>query len=330
MKLKGVNLGGWLVLEKWITPSLFNGLDAKDETSFCLELGAETERRLKSHWQNWITEEDFKWIAESGLNAIRIPVGHWIFGDIQPYVGSIKHLDWAMEQAERYKLKAVIDLHGAPGSQNGYDHSGLAGKIGWHKAENNIRRSLDTVAKLAERYCGSPALSGIETLNEPGREVPKHYLLDYYAASYELVRNYCKDEVAVIISDAFQPEVWKNEMNDQKYKNLVLDVHLYQCFGDENKKLSLGGHLRKVKEDWLPLIKDARRHKPVIVGEWSLALPPTTYEKMDQPQKHKAKKAYGQAQLEAFGNSNGWFFWTYKTEHASDWNYRYCKEAQLL
>ena len=25
-KLRGVNLGGWLVLEKWITPSLFEGL----------------------------------------------------------------------------------------------------------------------------------------------------------------------------------------------------------------------------------------------------------------------------------------------------------------
>ena len=26
--LRGVNLGGWLVLEKWITPSLFEGLQA--------------------------------------------------------------------------------------------------------------------------------------------------------------------------------------------------------------------------------------------------------------------------------------------------------------
>ena len=30
-KLKGVNLGGWLVLEKWITPSLFDGTNAVDE-----------------------------------------------------------------------------------------------------------------------------------------------------------------------------------------------------------------------------------------------------------------------------------------------------------
>ena len=35
MMLRGVNLGGWLVLEKWMTPSLFDGTAAADETYFC-------------------------------------------------------------------------------------------------------------------------------------------------------------------------------------------------------------------------------------------------------------------------------------------------------
>jgi len=39
-KLRGVNLDGWLVLEKWMTPSMFDGLQATDETSYCVELGA--------------------------------------------------------------------------------------------------------------------------------------------------------------------------------------------------------------------------------------------------------------------------------------------------
>ena len=32
-RLRGVNLGGWLVLEKWMTASLFDGLEATDETT---------------------------------------------------------------------------------------------------------------------------------------------------------------------------------------------------------------------------------------------------------------------------------------------------------
>ena len=58
-KLRGVNLGGWLVIEKWMTPSLFEGLQATDETSFCIELAANAERVLKNHWDTLITSEDF-------------------------------------------------------------------------------------------------------------------------------------------------------------------------------------------------------------------------------------------------------------------------------
>lgn len=31
MKVKGVNLGNWLVLEKWMNPALFEGTTAEDE-----------------------------------------------------------------------------------------------------------------------------------------------------------------------------------------------------------------------------------------------------------------------------------------------------------
>ncbi len=34
MFIKGVNLGNWLVLEKWMSPSLFAGTDAADEGWF--------------------------------------------------------------------------------------------------------------------------------------------------------------------------------------------------------------------------------------------------------------------------------------------------------
>ncbi|MGZ8190099.1 MAG: hypothetical protein ACXWTS_02595 [Methylococcaceae bacterium] len=77
-KLRGVNLGGWLVLEKWITPSVFEGLQAKDETSYCVELGSEAQVRLKQHWDTFITREDFAWLAKTGINAVRLPVGHWL------------------------------------------------------------------------------------------------------------------------------------------------------------------------------------------------------------------------------------------------------------
>ena len=79
--IRGVNLGGWLLLERWITPSVFGDSQARDEFSLCSELGAEAASVLKIHRDNFITEADFAWIANHGLNAVRLPVGYWVFGD---------------------------------------------------------------------------------------------------------------------------------------------------------------------------------------------------------------------------------------------------------
>ena len=62
-KLRGVNLGSWLLLEKWMVPSLFEGLEATDETTWCAELGPAATERLRRHWDSFVTREDFAWIA---------------------------------------------------------------------------------------------------------------------------------------------------------------------------------------------------------------------------------------------------------------------------
>ena len=49
-KLRGVNLGSWLLLEKWMVPSLFEGLEATDETTWCARLGPAATERLRRHW----------------------------------------------------------------------------------------------------------------------------------------------------------------------------------------------------------------------------------------------------------------------------------------
>lgn len=64
----------WLVLEKWMTPSLFEGLAALDETAYCVELGERAGPLLKQHWDSFITPDDFAWLAKTGINAVRIPI----------------------------------------------------------------------------------------------------------------------------------------------------------------------------------------------------------------------------------------------------------------
>lgn len=330
MILKGVNLGGWLVLERWITPSLFNGLNAWDETAFCLELGTEKFDRLKKHRQYFITKEDFQWLAKSGLNCVRIPVPHWLFGGIEPYVACEEYLDKAFDWAGKTGIKIIIDIHTAPGSQNGYKHSGVEGKIGWHKESDNIKQSLNFLKKLAEKYGIQPALAGIELLNEPSSRIPRMVLGKYYEEGYRIVRENCPEKVAVIISDSFKPYKFIDELAEANYQNTVLDSHLYQCFAREDKKLSLKQHLHKTKHEWGQLIDKVQKTRPLIIGEWSLALPPEAFADMDGVQRQEGAKAFGQAQLEVFSKTRGWFYWTYKTEHHNSWNFRHCVETGLL
>ena len=62
--IRGVNLGNWLVLEKWMSPKLFDGTDAEDESHLCADLDrATTRERLKVHRDSYVTERDFAYIA---------------------------------------------------------------------------------------------------------------------------------------------------------------------------------------------------------------------------------------------------------------------------
>ena len=91
MKVKGVNLGNWLVLEKWMNPALFEGTTAEDEYWLPRQLSKEVyEARIKIHRSEYITERDFVTIKSWGLDAVRIPVPYFSFGDREPFIG-IRH-----------------------------------------------------------------------------------------------------------------------------------------------------------------------------------------------------------------------------------------------
>ncbi|MDJ0717457.1 MAG: glycoside hydrolase family 5 protein [Prochloraceae cyanobacterium] len=377
-KIRGVNLGGWLLLEKWMTPSLFKGLQATDETRWCLELGKEeATKQLKKHWESFITEEDFKWLSQVGINAVRIPVAFWLFGPPypdhkiyegkEPFVeGGDKYLDRAFEWAKKYGIYIVLDLHAAPGCQNGFDNGGMQGVIDWHTKEEYIQFSLEFLEKLAKRYGQHPNLIGIETLNEPhGYKIPNplDILKSYNREAYKRIRKHCdKHEVAVIFHDAFLPHTnYRGDFQEPEYTNVIYDTHCYQVFGEHYKNWDIYGHIQEAainrKNQVDKIITELNLW--VCVGEWSLGFPPPidpnrpvvdpnifsiwnqqgpngyVRQDMDEFQKNVAYRAYGAAQLASFERCLSWFFWSYKieeteTEARASWSFRDCVERGWL
>ena len=69
-RINGVNLGGWLVLERWMTPGLFRASGEEDEIWLHRSTDpAELERLLRRHRDTYITEDDFRAISAHGLRG---------------------------------------------------------------------------------------------------------------------------------------------------------------------------------------------------------------------------------------------------------------------
>ena len=351
-KTRGVNLGGWLVLEKWMTPSLFEGLRAKDETTLCAELGSRAQERLQRHRETFITEDDFAWLASVGINAVRIPIGHWIFGPPYPYHpsygespepfvrGGDRFLDLALTWAETHGLLVILDLHAAPGCQNGFDNGGIHGVVDWPTNREYVENSLSFLDRLAETYKDRPALYGIEVLNEPRWDISTELLKEFTHRAYLRIRKHCRGtDVAVVFHNGFRSH---NEFTDfmrpPDFENVIFDIHRYQCFDRADIDLDIYGHIQKAAIHWKNESDDIIRNLGLwtLVGEWSLGLDLKTVslwaegpfnhalESMDDFQQEVARRAYGAAQLATFEKYLGWFFWSYKTETTPEWNFREC------
>lgn len=328
--LRGVNLGAWLVLEKWMVPEVYRDTEADDEYDLCLALGEQAGSRLQEHRETFITEDDFRWIRNCGLNAIRLPVGYWALEAPKPFVPAADFVDFALDRAQRNNLKVILDLHGAPGSQNGWDHSGRKGDIGWDKDPNNIKETIRVLGTFAEKYGKHPALYGIEMLNEPSPKIPIAILKEFYQNAYSEIRRHTGVEVAVVFHDSFRAMAWQDFMKEPQFSNVIIDTHLYQSFGHDDAERNAQEQLIFALNRKETLEQMQRDELPTFVGEWSLALPYRSTRNLSSFQEKLVTSAYADAQLLCFENTRGWFFWSYKMQSEGVWNFRYCVERGWL
>lgn len=319
MKLRGVNLGGWLVLEKWMTPTLFAGTDAVDEYTFLQTPGA--ARKLRAHQKSFITEEDFAWMAHSGINAVRIPVGYWIFDGDTPYISSIGRIDWAFAMAKKYNLQVLICLHGAPGSQNGRDQSGRIGKANWYKDKSNRALTVGVLKQLASRYKDHPKFWGLELLNEPKVGVVQWRLRQFYNDAYRQLTEILRPTTHIVFHDAFTPRLLSAAIWDSPQYPVVMDIHWYHFAFFLHRWAPLSWYWQLVV--WHGrLIVGLQRWQGVIVGEWSNMLSHQALAKYPKMMHRGLLADHVVRQLAAYRQADGWFYWNYKTEGRGDWHFR--------
>lgn len=297
MNIKGVNLGNWLVLEKWMNPALFEGTTAEDEYYLPTQLSPEVyEARIKIHRSEYITERDFVTIKRMGMDSVRIPVPYFIFGDRKPFIGCIEELDKAFNWAEKYGLTILIDLHTVPLSQNGFDNGGISGVCKWAQNPDEVEFVLGVLERLAKRYGHRKGLFGIQPLNEPVTEnmwgtmdvqnryapadpelakgsapITMEFLRKFYLEAYDRISTYMPKEKYVVLHDGFELMAWKDFMQEEKYSNVILDTHQYLMVAEARGcSQTIEGYLKYVREELEPQITEMEKYFPVICGEWCL------------------------------------------------------------
>ena len=330
--LYGVNLGGWLVAEKWMTPSVFAKCEAGDE--YTLVQTDRGRRQLATHHRVFIQESDIEWLASHGINALRVPVGYWLFDGVYDDgiagEASIDYLDAVVAWAEKYQMRVLIDLHAAPGSQNGHDHSGRTGKAAWYRSAQHRKKTLEVLVQIAERYREHGAVWGIELLNEPRMGLFQMKLRAFYRQAYAAIRAAGRPGLVVVFHDAFTPRLMSGALwsYDPSFP-VMMDIHWYQFLDIWRRVRPREWYFGFVSRRGRMLERVRQRHG-VIVGEWSAVLSHEFLRGTDEETRTIWQREHVARQLAAYSMLDGWFYWSYKTEGEGEWNFRSMVEQGLL
>lgn len=315
--LRGVNLGGVFINEPWMTGiGEADNPQIPDEYSLRQTLesrfGVAAARQLQETFQQaYLQEYDFDLLLRLGFNTVRLPIyfrqfqdeaGNWILNN----QGQIDfgQIDRVIKFCADRGIYVVLDLHGAPGSQNNEIHSGRGGYN--RLFENSAtglayrNRTVSIWQQLATHFRDEPAIAGYDLLNEPvGAPLPQD-LWALYDRLYDAIRAIDSNHL-VIMEGIFD---WDTLPSPASYgwENVLYQFHYYHFgFGED-----LASHQQYMDERVaLAEIKQREYQVPAMVGEFnSFSL-----------------KGIWDYYLAAF-NQQGWSWmpWSYKFHNSpSDW-----------
>ncbi|KAI7990970.1 Glucan 1,3-beta-glucosidase [Camellia lanceoleosa] len=249
---------------------------------------------MTEHWNTFIVEDDFKFISCNGINAVRIPVG-------------------------KYGINVIIDLHAAPGSQNGEEHSSSRdGSQEWGLSDQNIQKTVNVIDFLTSRYASNPCLYAVELINEPrSPHATLESLNKYYRDGYNAVRKY-SSTAYVIMSNRLNES--SKTYDPKEFFSLasgldgsVIDIHYYNLYLNNSDTISVQQSINFIYNNRSRELNQlTTSNGPLIfIGEW-------VAEWGKAARANATKEDYiefANAQLDVYGNASfGWAYWTLKKD----------------
>lgn len=310
----GVNLGGWFIPEKWMTPALFDGLDVHDTVG--LFESEEGVRRYNVHVRTFIKQKDIDFLIQRDVTLLRVPVAWWMVSDEYGELQRIcrERLDWLFRYAKDNNLRILLDFHAARGSQNGKDHSGAVGPVNWRR---HYAKNLLYLTTFAKRYGKSSALWGIELINEPVVRGQFWFLSRYNRTAKKQLKDILSSRVKIVIHDGFVPLLFSHIAPWRS--SIVLDLHLYEIPVKPGE--SIHDYFQRRDKKYGRRIRWLQRFQPVIVGEWSGVIPAIFLKGLSEKEKEAYIMENITRQRALYEQADAWMFWSFTTNDPLMWNF---------
>ena len=326
--LRGTNLGSWLVQEDWMTGNT-TGCQKDMIETLTARFGKEVCGQLIDIWEdNFIKETDIDNIKNIGLNCIRVPFTFMNLVELEDYEwkdDAFERLDWIVRECGERGLYVILDMHGAPGSQNGSDHSGIDGGDAKEAASafffgTNAAINQDKFYKIWEqiamRYEGNNTVAGYDLLNEPfctwryssalGQSGLHNLLFPIYNEAYKRIRA-IDDRHIIIMEATWDPWDLPNP-SIYSWSNIIYQYHNYQYSDYDNAN---GEQITSMtnKLDYI-MDYDNSYNVPNLLGEFCYMNNPAAWRE-------------GMALLNSYGVH--WTTWSYKVKEGNgNWGIYTC------
>ncbi|KAF8546974.1 glycoside hydrolase [Imleria badia] len=340
---QSVNLGSWFVQENWMVPSLFTCASGPQSAEIDIASGwgsVDNARAvLERHWDAFINQTDFDYLASIGINTVRLPIGYWSLGPtfvtgtpFEPYA-SVYTNSWprvvrAINMAAQSGIGVLVDVHGAAGSQNGQSHSGISdGQTRLFGSTTYTDKTMEIFMFLADQLQNVTNVVGVEILNEPN-DAPD--LSGFYTKAITAMRQRSTGgpNLPLYIHDGFNLEKYSTYLAARS-DFVVEDHHSYFVFTPADESEPASQHTGDVKG---PIsgdlgTADTKDRDNLVIGEWSCALTDQSLSTQRDPD--EARRQFCTTQMGVYTNmSAGWSFWSYNKE-GCDTDQGWCFKAAV-
>lgn len=228
--LRGVNLGGWLMMEGY----MFGGRNIPERAfreQFSRALGKdELDDLIRSFREAFIRKSDIETIKGWGANCIRVPFNYKLieFED-RPFSlneEGLSYLDRIVEWCGKYSLYCILDMHATPGAQNPAWHSDCGEKPELFTNDVNKDRFLRLWHFIADRYKDSSTVAGYDVMNEPVVGVGDEGVLkDLYDRATKEIRDADKNHIIILEGNLWSQRI--RFLGKPEDDNTVFSVHAY-------------------------------------------------------------------------------------------------------